>query len=213
MNDCYLLEWKTDPAFSAASNFPDNRGTATAFPLAAFGLSALFWSNVSTLAFKDDTGAFLLLLACGTSILAFISIPFLRILPTESYSSVPHTNPGDPVESQPMRRPSAPEDADISIHNSTGYDSEQTAHARTQSNVSSHRPAVPAHESDETSSLVSKSDIRPSFDTLDDDFLEDVALETPHPDVRGMAMLKHVDFWQLWLTMALLSGIGLMTIK
>lgn len=198
---------------SAASNFPEHRGTATAFPLAAFGLSALFWSNVSTLVFKDDTGRFLLLLACGTSILSFVSIPFLRIFPSEPYSSVPHTNPGEPTESRRMRRPSAPEDSDPNIHNSTGYDNVQSAHARTQSVTSNHHPTVHPHETDETSSLVSKSDIRPSFDTLDDDFLDDVALDAHHPDIRGLAMLKHVEFWQLFMTMALLSGIGLMTIK
>ena len=48
---------------------------------------------------------------------------------------------------------------------------------------------------------------------LDDDFLDDVTMEAHHPDVRGLAMLRFVEFWQLFLTMALLSGIGLMTIK
>lgn len=106
-----------------------------------------------------------------------------------------------------MRRPSAPEDSGLGTHNATGYDNEQSAHVRTHSD---HRPP---HDSDETSSLVSKSDVRPSFDTLDDDFLDDVALEAHNPDIRGLTMLKHVEFWQLFMTMALLSGIGLMTIK
>lgn len=173
----------------------------------------MFWSNVSTLAFKDDTGRFLLLLALGTSILSLASIPFLRIFPSEPYSSVPHPGSGEPLESRRMRRPSVPEDSDPSMHNSTGFDNEQSAHARTQSIASNHRPGVYNPDADETSSLVSKSDIRSSFDTLDDDFLDDVALEAPHPDIRGLAMLKHVEFWQLFMTMALLSGIGLMTIK
>lgn len=109
-----------------------------------------------------------------------------------------------------MRRPSnVPENSDE--HNSTAFDHERLAHARTQSTVSAHR-AYDA-DTDETSSLVSKPDGRPSFDTLDDDFLGDVALEAHHPDIRGLTMLRHVEFWQLFLTMALLSGIGLMTIK
>lgn len=173
----------------------------------------MFWSNVSTLAFKDDTGRFLLLLALGTSILCLAAIPFLRIFPSEPYSSVPHTGSGEAPESRRMRRPSVPEDYDPSMHNSTGFDNEHLAHARTQSIASNHRPGVYNPDSDETSSLVSKSDIRPSFDTLDDDFLDDVALEANHPDIRGLAMLKTVEFWQLFMTMALLSGIGLMTIK
>lgn len=38
-------------------------------------------------------------------------------------------------------------------------------------------------------------------------------MDSPHPDIRGLAMLARVEFWQLFLTMALLSGLGLMTIK
>jgi MFS family permease len=198
---------------TAASNFPDHRGTATAFPLAAFGLSALFWSNISTLVFKDDTGRFLLLLAIGTSVLSFCSIPFLRIFPHEPYSSVPHAGAGDLSNSQLLRRQSVPDGSDSNNQNSTGFENGQSAHARTQSVVSNHRQPGHHNETDETSSLVSKSDIRPSFDTLDDDFLDDVAVEAHHPDIRGLAMIKHVEFWQLFLTMALLSGIGLMTIN
>lgn len=197
---------------SAASNFPDNRGTATALPLAAFGLSALFWSNISTFVFKGDTGRFLLLLAVGTSVLTFVSIPFLQILPPDSYSSVPRHGHEDPSESRRLRRASAsslPENSD-DMHNSTAFDHEQSAHARGQS-VSSHRGYNGNH--DETSSLVSKDDVRPSFDTLDDDFLDEVAMESHHTDIRGLAMLRKIEFWQLFLSMGLLSGIGLMTIN
>ena len=180
--------------------------------MAAFGLSALFWSNVSTFIFKDDTSRFLLLLALGTSILSFCSIPFLRIFPVESYSSLPHHGPGDHGHSQRMRQPSnTPGSSDE--HNSTAFDHERSAHARTQSTASNYRSGPYSPDSDETSSLVSKPDGRPSFDTLDNDFLADVAMEAHHPDIRGVAMLRHVEFWQLFLTMALLSGIGLMTIK
>ncbi|KAJ6096509.1 hypothetical protein N7486_007255 [Penicillium sp. IBT 16267x] len=198
----------------AASNFGESRGTATAFPLAAFGLSALFWSNVSTLIFKDDTGAFLLLLACGTTTLSLISIPFLRIFPNvehEPYTSVPRHE--ETPESQRMRPPSTFEDQPEDMHDSTGYDHENSAHARSHSVVSNHRIGGHHSEQDESSSLVSKPDGRPSFDTLDDDYLADIAVEAHHPDIRGLALLKHVEFWQLFLTMALLSGIGLMTIN
>ncbi|KAJ5173425.1 hypothetical protein N7492_006018 [Penicillium capsulatum] len=202
---------------TAASNFPEHRGTATAFPMAAFGLSALFWSNVSTIIFKDDTGSFLLLLALGTSVLSLISIPFLRIFPNEagSYSSVNNAGPTEPVESRRMRRPSIlVENADDpAAQNSTAYDREHSAHARTHSAASNHRSAAYLPHTDEHSALVSKADGRPSFDTLDDEFLGDVAAEAHHPDIRGLAMLRYVEFWQLFLTMALLSGIGLMTIN
>jgi MFS family permease len=55
--------------------------------------------------------------------------------------------------------------------------------------------------------------VRPSFDTLDDDFLDEVAMESHHTDIRGLAMLRKIEFWQLFLSMGLLSGIGLMTIN
>lgn len=192
----------------AAANFPEHRGTATAFPMAAFGLSALFWSNLSTLVFKDDTGRFLLLLALGTSILSFTSIPFLRILASEPYSSIPHTA----HEHNPSDLRSVPEESDL--HGSIAFSREQyPAHARSHSAASNSQGRAFAND-DETSTLVPKHDRpRPSFDTLDDDFLDEVAIEAHQNDIRGVAMLRKVEFWQLFLTMALLSGIGLMTIN
>ncbi|CAG7945381.1 unnamed protein product [Penicillium nalgiovense] len=187
---------------TAASNFPEHRGTATAFPMAAFGLSALFWSNLSALIFKDDTGHFLLLLALGTSILSFASIPFLRILASEAYSSVPHNS----HESSDLRP--VPEDSELPFENE-----QYPAHARSHSVASNSQGRAFAND-DETATLVSKNDQpRPSFDTLDDDFLDEVAMEAHQTDIRGLAMLRKVEFWQLFLTMALLSGIGLMTIN
>lgn len=32
-------------------------------------------------------------------------------------------------------------------------------------------------------------------------------------DIRGLAMLSHMNFYLLWLLMGLLTGIGIMTIK
>ncbi|BDD60874.1 hypothetical protein MAP00_005964 [Monascus purpureus] len=150
-------------AFSAsiktsAANFPNHRGSATAFPLAAFGLSALFWSTVSTIVFKGDTGRFLLLLALGTCFLTFASIPFLRILPlNDSYLPVSRRFSGEHVPPEPS-------------HRATG-----------------------------------------SSDLQHIDF--EIEEESDEPDVRGLAMLPKIEFWQLFLTMALLSGIGLMTIN
>ncbi|KAH3131381.1 hypothetical protein KXV82_009358 [Aspergillus fumigatus] len=175
---------------TAASNFPDHRGTATAFPLAAFGLSAFFWSTVSAVIFKDDTGKFLLLLALGTFLLNLVAIPFLRVLPPRGpYQPLSHM--GDTiVESRPLRT------------------------TRSTELRSSYQEDL---DSDETSSLVSKPTSRLSRDALDgfraDEDLPHVTLNSPHPDVRGLAMLPKVEFWQLFLTMALLSGIGLMTIN
>lgn len=71
-------------------NWPMNRGTATAFPLSAFGLSAFFFSAVSHLALPGDTAGFLLFLSIGTCIMIASSTFFIRILPqTSSYAAVP----------------------------------------------------------------------------------------------------------------------------
>lgn len=178
--------------------------------MAAFGLSALFWSNVSSLIFKDDTGHFLLLLALGTSILTFASIPFLRILASEPYSSVPNDANESRRHNSSDLQP-VPEDSEL--YGSRTFDREHYPHARSHSVASNSQGRAFAHN-DETATLVSKNDRpRPSFDTLDDDFLDEVAVEAHQTDIRGLAMLRKVEFWQLFLTMALLSGIGLMTIN
>ncbi|CAK7565491.1 MAG: hypothetical protein SEPTF4163_003408 [Sporothrix epigloea] len=66
---------------TSALNWPHHRGTATAFPLAAFGLSAFFFSVFGSLFIPNGTSAFLLLLAIGTSVLTFVSFFFLHVLP------------------------------------------------------------------------------------------------------------------------------------
>ncbi|GES57230.1 MFS transporter [Aspergillus terreus] len=213
---------------TAASNFPDHRGTATAFPLAAFGLSAFFWSTLSSILFKDDTGDFLLLLAIGTSVLNLVSIPFLRIIAlSDPYIPIGRNrSPG--VESRRLRRTRSPDPRSLphatdeaAAQSSTAFEVRTPAHVRSHSVVSnSHPSSHHKSEHDETSSLVSKTS-RQSQDLFhehehdyhDDDDMSDIALESPHPDIRGFAMLPTVEFWQLFLTMALLSGIGLMTIN
>ncbi|BAE59788.1 unnamed protein product [Aspergillus oryzae RIB40] len=212
------------PSNLAATNFPDHRGTATAFPLAAFGLSAFFWSNVSSFIFKDDTGRFLLLLALGTFFFNFVSIPLLRLMPpAKAYTALSRDrSPG--VESTRLHRTKSsdlryvPEESDeAGMQSSTAFESHSPMHVRSQSGASinshsaNHNPDL-----DETSSLVSKSTPRQSREDdheEEDDALLDVGVGSPHPDIRGLAMLPKVEFWQLFLTMALLSGIGLMTIK
>ncbi|KAE8355276.1 MFS transporter [Aspergillus coremiiformis] len=210
---------------AAASNFPSHRGTATAFPLAAFGLSAFFWSSISSAIFKDDTGQFLLLLALGTSIFNLISIPLLRLMPpTEMYIPLSRNqSPG--VDSNRLRRTKStdlryvPEESDeAGTQSSTTFETHSPMHVRSPS-VTSNNSHPPSHnpDLDETSSLVSKSASRHSrevdHDGEDDDAISDAGVGSPHPDIRGLAMLSKVEFWQLFLMMALLSGIGLMTIN
>ena len=211
----------------AASNFPDHRGTATAFPLAAFGLSAFFWSTISSLIFHDDTGRFLLLLALGTFFLTIVSIPFLRI--------IPHNDPYHPLSPQSSRVETRQlhrsKSSEHSLHagasdepgtQSSTLEPQPQARGRSLSSVSnSQSPSVYNNpDVSEASSLVRSSresvhESRPNHNTDEDhdDALSDVSIDLPHPDIRGLAMLAKVEFWQLFLAMTLLSGLGLMTIK
>lgn len=78
----------------ATLNWPTHRGTATAFPLAAFGLSAFFYTLIAGIAFPGDTSGFLLLLSLATSLLVLVSIPFLHVVdhhPGTSYAVLPTT--------------------------------------------------------------------------------------------------------------------------
>ncbi|KAL1891308.1 hypothetical protein Sste5346_007768 [Sporothrix stenoceras] len=93
---------------TSALNWPHHRGTATAFPLAAFGLSAFFFSLFGSLIVPGDTSAFLLLLAIGTFVLTFVSFFFLHVLPPSSghahYHSVSAGDDDGLSDSQQLRR-------------------------------------------------------------------------------------------------------------
>ncbi|KAK0629911.1 major facilitator superfamily domain-containing protein [Bombardia bombarda] len=103
---------------TSALNWPHHRGTATAFPLAAFGLSAFFFSLTGTVFFPGNTSAFLMLLAIGTFGLSFVGFFFLRVYPhtgsasssSAAYHPVPSSGGGSGgpglSDSQRLRRTS-----------------------------------------------------------------------------------------------------------
>jgi len=109
---CFLTGVGSCSAFSAsiktcATNWPRHRGTATAFPLSGFGLSAFLFTFVGGIAFPDDTAGLLLLLATGSFCMVFVGMLFLRIIPaTSPYEAVPEEErPGyKRTDSNPMRR-------------------------------------------------------------------------------------------------------------
>ncbi|KAI4603168.1 hypothetical protein KJ359_005960 [Pestalotiopsis sp. 9143b] len=139
---------------TSALNWPHHRGSATAFPMAAFGLSAFFFALVGSIFFPGDPGRFLELLAAGTFGLTFIGFFFLRVYPHGHYHPVPHVeeNLSDSQE----------------LHRSVSHDSKRSRAGRGHS---------------------------------------------VEPDIRGWALLKNIEFWQLFSIMGILSGIGLMTIN
>ncbi|KAK0919590.1 hypothetical protein LTR91_002445 [Friedmanniomyces endolithicus] len=177
-------------AFSAAikvcaTNWPRHRGTATAFPLSAFGLSAFFYTTVSVLVFPDDTAGYLLLLACGTTVMVFVSMFFLQLVKASSpYEAVPTDERPDlgRRDSNRLRR--------ASDHERHGGRS--------------------SGEIDETSSLVDSDATSTPGDLLE---RKSHPTHHPKPEVTGLALLHTPKFWQLFVMLGLLCGVGLMTIN
>lgn len=65
---------------AAAMNFPKFRGTATAFPLASYGLSAFFFTTVTlSIVPQGDTADFIKTLAIGTSGLCALNCPWVKV--------------------------------------------------------------------------------------------------------------------------------------
>ncbi|EMT66404.1 hypothetical protein FOC4_g10006808 [Fusarium odoratissimum] len=180
---------------TSALNWPNHRGTATAFPLAAFGLSAFFFSFVGAVFFPGDPSAFLELLAWGTFGLTFGSFFFLKVHHEQAeYEAVPAS------DETPTSSSTAPADAPD----------------RTGSHGISFAPefglvVAPENPEDlevgETSPLIS----RPGQPPLEN---SDINSGGPHHvDIRGLALVRSVSFWHLFVIMAILAGVGLMTIN
>ena len=68
---------------ACAKSYPHNRGSATAFPIAAYGLSAFVFSRISYNLFPGDTGTFLLVLSLSCGISLFVCAFLIGVhLPT-----------------------------------------------------------------------------------------------------------------------------------
>lgn len=218
---------------TSALNWPHHRGTATAFPLAAFGLSAFFFSLLGSIFFPGNPSDFLMLLSCGTSLLTLTGFFFLKVYPQTSYQAVPS---GD-AEAHSVRRSSSdaykPHRANrdveepgmltspANIHDPSSASSSPPAQESTT--TSSRSPSMERGRSpgaavdslgdadvDETTSLVSSDadEAQPSL------IRTSVDLDRSHRvDIRGFQLLRTLCFWQLFFIMAVLAGVGLMTIK
>ncbi|CEJ80277.1 hypothetical protein VHEMI00470 [[Torrubiella] hemipterigena] len=191
----FLTGWGSCLAFLAAVktsaiNWPQHRGTATAFPLAAFGLSAFFFSFLGSLLFPGNPSAFLELLSWGTSGLTLLGFFFLKTYSDTSYEAVPDS------------------DADQE-HRFVTHDARQH---NEPASTSPNFPSVPPLEAAgglETSPLVSGTATPHNEEAA-------TAIDTDRSlrvDIRGIQLLFSLDFWQLFAIMAILSGVGLMTIN
>lgn len=76
-------------------------------------------------------------------------------------------------------------------------------------------PIAPNQGMSETSSLLSKSSGSDPGDIPYQNASATAAADrnSHHVDIRGVALVWHMEFYQLWLLLGLLTGIGLMTIK
>ncbi|RDW92030.1 hypothetical protein BP5796_01424 [Coleophoma crateriformis] len=196
---------------TSALNWPHHRGTATGVPLAAFGLSAFFFSIFSQFVVAGDTGDFLMLLATGTSGLVFISFFFLRVLPHSHYTAVPSSDSNtltrrksEDSRGRAGRVRAEPGESTLTLAPSYGG-------FLNDNDVGEEVPdIVPCAETNETSSLMSKDSSTP--DEISEEGI--VAKDRSHRvDIRGLAMLPLAEFWLLFISMGIMTGIGLMTIN
>jgi MFS family permease len=230
---------------TSALNWPHHRGTATAFPLAAFGLSAFFFSLFGSILFPGDTSDLLLLLSCGTFGLTLLGFFFLKIHPVPSgYQAVPSA--AEPLSldrgSSDGLHPSqftVEASAEPEIGTSTSPSSAgasptvATAAAATTTNVTvqaAHKDptAVSLQASQPDSGPPVAADFYGQVEGMDENTplitspsleAQDVArtsVDVDHShcvDIRGLKLLSTLGFWQLFTNMAILAGVGLMTIN
>ncbi|KAF4465596.1 mch1 monocarboxylate permease not transporting monocarboxylate [Fusarium albosuccineum] len=232
---------------TSALNWPQHRGTATAFPLAAFGLSAFFFSLLGSLFFPGDPSAFLELLAWGTFGITLGSFFFLKVHHQSTYEAVPDSDDNRSLpstSSQHFRQGSSDEPK---VHRPARAVAEPGMFTNSSSNstrtsTSSYTPAVASSseptpdptaspgippepesgrvvaletpedlEAGETSPLTSRPSSR-AGDTLLGTY--DINNDRSHRvDIRGLALMRSLSFWQLFTIMGILAGVGLMTIN
>lgn len=178
--------------------------------------------------FHSQVGPFLLLLAVGAPLMVLIPGLFLRVLPPEKpYTAVPEYDSEDraqfiieqpqeigrqrsnsassPLPSSSSTRPHLTDATDPVWSNSTSAvypEPEETIDAEEVSPlVSKPKPLQYPHGNNEHTVQPHQSD-------------EDINENRSHYlDIKGLALLWRLEFWQQFSMMALLSGIGLMTIK
>ncbi|GFP53631.1 hypothetical protein ACSS6W_001202 [Trichoderma asperelloides] len=196
---------------TSALNWPSHRGTATAFPLAGFGLSAFFFSFVGAILFPGSTSSFLLLLAWGTFGLTSVGYFFLKVHPQVSYQEVP-TQSSEPSSSGRGRSRSVTEPGMLSNPEAVHPDLALPPQAPPESDASRANILYDTEAGDapstETSSLLAGAAGTEIVGGSSVD--QDVSYRL---DVRGVKLLLCLDFWQLFSIMAILAGTGLMTIN
>ena len=145
---------------------------------------------------------------------------FLRVVPNSpAYTPISSSERSGSDSSTLLKRTKSEE----SKYNNTRLSTEPGTQAET---ISSHAGDLkdtrrldeaepPSSGTEETSSLLSKSSgsAPGDFPHLNGSSRVIAEHEPQHVDIRGFALLSKMKFYQLWLLLGLLTGIGLMTIK
>lgn len=152
------------------------------------------------MAFPDNTSQLLIFLSAGTFSLCIASLYFVRLLPSAAeYSAVPTS---ERRESNPLKR---------------NLSEERQNRVRRLPEEAGTPPnpiqdPTDLKDPDETSSLISGS--------IPGDLPDEINTKksandphSPHPDVRGLILLRKIEFYQLFFMLGLFTGLGLMTIK
>ncbi len=207
-------------SFPAAVNWPDHRGTATAFPMAGFGLSAFLFSAFSSLFFADNTASFLLLLTIGTSVSVFVSYFFLAIVPHAAlYAALPTRENEHPPGADALARAKPDhEESGLLEHADGDIGNDGAGELRGGRALSSGVRARSTSQNradglsrDDPSQPFQACELHPQQPSTGDG---DNQRHSAHSlDVRGTAVLKKLEFWQLFVLLGTLGGVGLMTIK
>ena len=198
----------------SALNWPEHRGTATAFPIAAFGLSAFFFSFIGGVFFPGEPGDFLMLLAAGTCGLTFVGFFFLRVCPMPAYQALPGIDNMDHRVHRPLQLQRTSSKLTKALRDNVHFPEPVGANGAAAASNSSAAPAgdsssLARSDREDTESLMSDSSAAGEImriHKMDSDAAREV-------DIRGFTLLRTLEFWQLFSIMAILGGIGIMTIK
>ncbi|KAK9451339.1 major facilitator superfamily domain-containing protein [Limtongia smithiae] len=179
----------------AAVNFPEKRGTATSIPVAGYGLSALFFSQIGNAAFPGDTGRFMLMLPLLSSGLVFLGLPFVRHITVQKLSDVE-----DPV----IIPASLQAETDALL--STTVSVVSSDNASYEKSKEANYAAISEFERAESSA--------PSVNTAEaESMVDEVVLPDANEiDIHGWQLLRDVRFWMHFTIFCMLAGCGLMYI-
>ena len=153
--------------------------------------------------------------------MVFVGTFFLRIIPIRpSYSPLPDSDQRSGSDSSTALKRTKSTDSRHSIERlsqepGTQPDNISYSDGPTNDARGFNGSENPIMGNEETSSLLSKSDGSGPGDIPfhNGQTKENVSQDSHHVDIRGLALLSNMKFYQLWLLLGLLTGIGLMTIK